>query len=207
MSETIKLYNLFSVYQIIQIMNTSNQNYAHPNNQQYFDHLTRPNGAIPAPQSSMGQGNLVCASNFAYNSGCPKQQVPESGPGIQNLHVSTINQNRNVETSCQFQERASQDDGKIVDEIEKTIQSLLNLNIFESFSNSDDNDSKNNVSEGAAENTTTTAGTHDVSNSEGKLSAESQSKELVSNHLKSGIQSGDSKNNAHSHGHSDCKND
>ena len=72
-------------------------------------------------------------------------------------------------------QRAAQDDGKIVDEIEKTIQGLLNLNIFETFSNSEDNDSKNNVSEGGADATT-----NDASGaSEDKTSAESQGKEVA----------------------------
>ena len=72
-------------------------------------------------------------------------------------------------------QRAAQDDGKIVDEIEKTIQGLLNLNIFESFSNSEDNDSKNNVSEGSPDATT-----NDVSGtSEDKTSAESHGKEVA----------------------------
>lgn len=62
-----------------------------------------------------------------------------------------------------------------MDEIEKTIQGLLNLNIFETFSNSEDNDSKNNVSEGGAD-----TGTNDVSTSEDKTSAESQSKDTAS---------------------------
>ena len=69
---------------------------------------------------------------------------------------------------------------------------MLNLNIVESFSNSDDNDSKNNVSDGPADNTTGTAGTNDVSNSEGKLSAESHNKDLVKNGANTGLNRGDS---------------
>lgn len=78
------------------------------------------------------------------------------------------------------------------------------MNIFESFSNSDDNDSKNNVSDAAPENTTATAGTNDVSNSDGKQSAESHNVDLVKT-SQNNFQSGDSSNNAFNSNKFDAK--
>ena len=84
--------------------------------------------------------------------------------------------------------QASRDDGQIIDEIEKTIQGLLNLNILESSSNSESTDCKPGGSSSSPDDsdacpagTVAPAGgswahSHDRSGSDGKWSRESAPK-------------------------------